>query len=326
MARCRVRRAWRGVFGLLLGLSSASGREGARSNREAALAARSLGEETAAKPVEGCSLRPNPLRSEAPERVVAIGDLHGDLSAARRALKLAGAIDDRGEWIGGSLTIVQTGDILDRGDDEVEILELLARLTRQAQSAGGRIIVLNGNHELMNALGDFRYVTPGSLEDFASAGVQPTLDERARAVAPGGELATRLAQQDMVHIVGDTVFVHGGVLPKFAGTVEQDNLRTRCFLAGAVGEPPSAVLDPEGPIWTRAYSTEPTDCAGLEEALRTMGAERMVVGHTVQPNGITSACSERVWRVDVGMAAFYGGPTQVLEILDKETRVLAATP
>src|SRR5262245_45911028 len=52
----------------------------------------------------------------APERVVAIGDLHGDLDSARRALVLAGAIDDKDAWIGGKLVVVQTGDEIDRGD------------------------------------------------------------------------------------------------------------------------------------------------------------------------------------------------------------------
>ena len=41
----------------------------------------------------------------------------------------------------------------------------------------------------------------------------------------------------------------------------------------------------------------------------------MVVAHTVQ-DSINPACGERVWRVDVGMAAHYGGTPQVLEILD----------
>jgi hypothetical protein len=43
-------------------------------------------------------------------------------------------------------------------------------------------------------------------------------------------------------------------------------------------------------------------------------AKRMVVGHTVQRGGITSACDDRVWRIDVGLSRFYGGDTEVLEI------------
>src|SRR3954449_8945947 len=43
-----------------------------------------------------------------PSRIVAIGDLHGDLGGARAALKAAGAIDDSDKWIGGELVVVQT--------------------------------------------------------------------------------------------------------------------------------------------------------------------------------------------------------------------------
>src|SRR5690349_20270151 len=78
-----------------------------------------------------CNLAPIPLRVAA-ERVVAIGDLHGDFDAARAALRAAGAIDADDHWSGGKLVIVQTGDVLDRGDGETKILELLERLDREA--------------------------------------------------------------------------------------------------------------------------------------------------------------------------------------------------
>src|SRR5690349_1495369 len=48
-------------------------------------------------------------RFPAPERLVAIGDVHGDYEATRRALRLAGATDENDRWIGGELVIVQTG-------------------------------------------------------------------------------------------------------------------------------------------------------------------------------------------------------------------------
>ena len=56
------------------------------------------------------------------QRIVAFGDVHGDLEAARGALRLAGAIDEQDRWIGGDLIVVQTGDQLDRGDQEQAIL------------------------------------------------------------------------------------------------------------------------------------------------------------------------------------------------------------
>ena len=59
-----------------------------------------------------------------------------------------------------------------------------------------------------------------------------------------------------------------------------------------------------------------------DERLREIGARRMVVGPTVQEKGISSACQARVWRIDVGLAAYYGGTLEVLEIRGDELRAL----
>ncbi len=107
------------------------------------------------------------LTRAAPERLVAVGDLHGDLDHARRVLRLAGAIDERDRWVGGRLVVVQTGDEIDRGDDDRAILDLVEDLKKQAAAAGGELIALLGNHEVMNAALDFRYVTPGGLSAFS---------------------------------------------------------------------------------------------------------------------------------------------------------------
>ena len=45
----------------------------------------------------------------AAERLVAIGDLHGDMGKARRAFRLGGLIDDNDRWCGGTATAVQVG-------------------------------------------------------------------------------------------------------------------------------------------------------------------------------------------------------------------------
>src|SRR5262249_39059382 len=103
----------------------------------------------------------------APARLVAIGDLHGDLEATRRVLRIAGALDDKDRWVGGALVVVQTGDELDRGDGERAIVDLFDRLADEAKAAGGAVVALNGNHEVMNVELDFRYVTEGGYKDFA---------------------------------------------------------------------------------------------------------------------------------------------------------------
>src|SRR5262245_60772701 len=65
-----------------------------------------------------------PSKLPAAPRLVAIGDIHGDLAAARAALRTGGVIDADDHWSGGTATVVQTGDILDRGDDEQAIVDL----------------------------------------------------------------------------------------------------------------------------------------------------------------------------------------------------------
>ncbi|CAM6007872.1 unnamed protein product [Sphagnum balticum] len=100
-------------------------------------------------------------------RIVAIGDLHGDLERTLWALQLAGVLsnDGRHRWTGGTTVLVQVGDVLDRGDDEIAILSLLACLNKQAHSKGGAVFQIHGNHETMNVAGDFRHVTPGGFKE-----------------------------------------------------------------------------------------------------------------------------------------------------------------
>jgi hypothetical protein len=111
-----------------------------------------------------------PLKVTAPGRVVALGDVHGDIGQARRALSIAGVLGDGGdavnpEWTGGDTVVVQVGDVLDRGDDEIAILILLQKLHKQAEAQGGAVYILNGNHEVLNVSGDFRYVTQGAFQE-----------------------------------------------------------------------------------------------------------------------------------------------------------------
>lgn len=272
--------------------------------------------------------------AEASRRVVAIGDVHGDLAAARRALEIAGVLDGDSKWIGGDAILVQTGDQLDRGDDEPEILALLVTLAEQAREVGGEIHVLNGNHEIMNAMGDLRYVTKEGFTDFEGSknedlpdGVMDEVPEfaqgRISAFTPGGEMAGILASRDVAVVVERTAFVHGGLLPEYARQLETINLETKQWLSGEREQPPQAVVAPDGPVWSRHYSDAPdaSDCALLDEALAALDADRMVVGHTVQPQ-VTSACDGKVWMIDVGMAAHYGGKPAALEIRGDQVSVL----
>ena len=270
-------------------------------------------------------------------RIVAFGDVHGDLEATRSALRLAGAIDEEDRWIGGGLIVVQTGDQLDRGDDEQAILDLFEKLRVESAAAGGAFHALLGNHELMNAKGDLRYVTAGGFADFADAVEYDPNDprlaefeprERARmaALLPGGPYAHLLAQRQVILRVGDILFVHGGVLPDHVTYgIDLINRETQAWLRGEADRP-GVLQGSDSPQWTRLYSDEPDAlaCEVLTEVLSGLEATRIVMGHTVQDEGISSACEGRAWLIDVGLAAHYGRPVEVLEIMGDSVSVLRA--
>jgi len=114
-------------------------------------------------------LHSNPRASSerAPERLVAVGDVHGDVDDLCLILRRTGLVDDRNRWIGGNATLVQTGDLVDRGPKGREAMELLIGIEKEAAKAGGQVVPLFGNHEVMNILGDLRYVTPQGYASFA---------------------------------------------------------------------------------------------------------------------------------------------------------------
>ncbi len=101
-------------------------------------------------------------------QVVAIGDVHGAYPEFVSILQQTSLIDGNRKWIGGSAILVQMGDLLDRGRQSRDCLDLLMGLERQAKRRGGKVIPLLGNHEAWNILGGVNYVTAEIYRTFAT--------------------------------------------------------------------------------------------------------------------------------------------------------------
>ncbi|KAK3016559.1 hypothetical protein RJ639_005820 [Escallonia herrerae] len=314
---------------------------------------------------------PPPLQTLHPpvDRLIAVGDLHGDLQKAQQALRLAGIVDSAGGWCGGAATLVQVGDVLDRGGDEIRILYFLERLKRQAAKSGGKVITMNGNHEIMNIDGDFRCVTKSGVDEFKvwadwynvgnsmkslCHGLKEPKDifnglptkfnnvrdeynegfrARLAALRPQGPISTRfLSRNETVVVVGESVFVHGGLLPDHVVYgLERINEEVRDWIVGVKGRVSSSLVrGRDSVVWLRRFSEEVAgkcDCSTLERVLAVIpGAKRMVMGHTIQQSGINGACGNRAIRIDVGMSRGCGdGLPEVLEIVgNSELRVLTS--
>ncbi|KAF5392212.1 hypothetical protein D9757_001430 [Collybiopsis confluens] len=111
--------------------------------------------------------------------VVCVGDLHGDYPNALRVLNFSGVVDEQGNWSGKTDFFVQTGDIIDRGDDTIKLFTWMDRLRGQAIAAGGTVLSNLGNHEFMNAIGDWRYVYESEIKTFG------TIEARQRMISNG---------------------------------------------------------------------------------------------------------------------------------------------
>lgn len=286
-----------------------------------------------------------------PDRIVAVGDVHGDLGQFLTVLRQAGIIDGKNRWTGGRAHLVQTGDVPDRGPDTRKIIDLLMDLGRQAERAGGRVHPLIGNHEAMNVLGDLRYVVPGEYAAFRS-GQSEALQARAYAALadsarrddpaykkdwlekhPLGWVEHRLAYEgngkygtwirgnNAVVKVGDFLFLHGGISPAY---VDQPIGRINEQVRAALGEPasdrPGIAEDSLGPLWYRglARGDETELAAHVDSVLAAFGVRHVVVGHTVTPGAVMTRFGGKVIMIDVGLSAAYGGPPAAL-VVDKGT-------
>ena len=111
------------------------------------------------------------------ERIVAIGDIHGDYDNLVSVLQNAELIDNRLCWIGGKAHLVQNGDIVDRGPESRKAMDLLMKLEDKAEDAGGRVHVLIGNHEMMNVVGILELVSDKEYAAFMDRDSRKTRDK-----------------------------------------------------------------------------------------------------------------------------------------------------
>jgi len=241
-------------------------------------------------------------------RLVCLGDCHGDRRAFERQLQVARVVDADGKWCGGSDVLVQIGDVLDRGIGELDILLRLADLTQQAAAAGGRVVQLMGNHELMNYCGDWRYVSGPWGDGFApfDSYLTPALDEKA----PGWRELPALAKQpyavqaraaafdmrvpclideirpfrmanQVAVIVGDTLCVHGGLaMPHldYVGGFDALNQEAEEWVGtggDGSGRAPPLLEHPNGPLWMRIFSN-PSDVSIPQAKAGSVGARQLL--------------------------------------------------
>lgn len=273
------------------------------------------------------------------DRIVAVGDVHGDYEQFVAVLQSAGLIDNQASWIGGKAHLVQTGDILDRGPDSREVMDLLMRLEKEAAAAGGYVHCLIGNHEAMNVYGDIRYVSPGEFAAFrdensenvressfrgyeAAVRAKPDPDFRRKwelehppgflehrsHLGPSGDYGKWISSHNAVIKINDTLFLHAGISSKYAAYgIDQINQQVREELKNPEKLHGGIVTDEEGPLWYRGMSSgdEKTLAPVVQAVLENFGVQRVVIGHAYAKATITPRFGGKVLMIDIGLPRVY---------------------
>lgn len=253
-------------------------------------------------PVDGVAgfevkLRPPPqtasshesLAKDAPLFVVA--DTHGEYAILVALLKAQRIVDERLRWSFGNGHLVISGDMVDRGPRQLEILWLLYKLEAEARAAGGRVHVLIGNHEALVLRGEQRYLHPRYPEIARRLGASGYSQLLGGDTVLGAWLRSRPAMLKL----GDLLIVHGGVSAELAASgldLDEINAISRRYLdiphtmRAPEGSREALVVGASGPLWYRGYFPirgEPPAATNAEVAasLDRFGVSRILVGHTM---------------------------------------------
>uniref|UniRef100_A0A0D3HKA8 Calcineurin-like phosphoesterase domain-containing protein n=1 Tax=Oryza barthii TaxID=65489 RepID=A0A0D3HKA8_9ORYZ len=179
-----------------------------------------------------------------------------------------------------------------------------------------------GNHEVMNVSGDFRFATPQGLREFSAwAGWYRAGLAIKRRCARGGDGGDPPPKNPFLGILEANV-EYG---------LERINAEVSEWIRGERGAnavAPEFVRGRDAVVWLRRFSDGVNcDCQRLEGVLGMIpGAKRMIMGHTIQTEGINAVCGAQAVRVDVGLSRGCGnGLPEVLEINGGGTNVRVIT-
>lgn len=284
-------------------------------------------------------------------KIIAIGDLHGDFQVFLKILLMCDLINKKLEWIGGDTFLVQMGDTLDgkrpdsnieksflKESGEVEIIRLILNLDAQAKKFNGRVISLLGNHELYpyylkNDKQFIRdYVKKKDIQQFRK--VYNT--DRIKFLTPGGIGGSLFGRtRPLILQLGEFIFVHGSITDKLIKSglnpktgkvdISKINMETSLWLQGE-GEIPDYLkeMDEENPVFSRLYSKSKTfdkkECSSFDKQLKFFnGANYVVMGHS-RFKEINSVCNNSLIRIDISLSRAFGGnlsnkTLQALEII-----------
>jgi hypothetical protein len=232
-----------------------------------------------------------------------VSDIEGNFSAFRKLLQANNVIDANFNWTFGEGHLVLTGDFVDRGIQQTEVLWLIYSLEEKAKAAGGYVHFILGNHEIMNMSGDLRYLSPKYLENAS------LLNENFVSLyGESSEIGRWLRTKNVVEKIGHILFCHAGISAAVNSldiSTSKINKLVRPYFADSTyqyNNPETATLYSDlGPFWYRGYYSGTIKASALQvdSTLATYKVKHIATGHTVVADTISILFGGKVINTDV---------------------------
>jgi len=264
-------------------------------------------------------------------RVVVIGDIHGDIKRFKNILIHAKIINNDLEWIADppNTIVVQMGDQIDSANrhpdstdweklEDISMLYFTNSIDVIAKGKGGRVISMIGNHELMNVMGNFAYVSKNSQ-----------CTNRHQMFMPTGTLSSILANRPIVLKIGSFFFCHAGIKRKHLDILEKHNkeisylnkiwkqfLTTNNVYIQDKEIFEEIIVNDNGILWTRELDNKDD----MEYVLKHLGCRFIFVGHSTVDS--IQLINDSIWLTDNGISRAFGGTSyQYMNIINNSIHI-----
>jgi len=257
-------------------------------------------------------------------RIIIIGDVHGDIKRFKSILIDSEIINNNFEWIAEppNTIIVQLGDQIDslnRNNDknwevlnDYEMIYFTEHLNSIARVKGGYCISLIGNHELMNIIGDFSYVSQSSLNNNLENNEEKII-ERKQLFKPQGSLSLILAKRPLIIKIKDLLFCHAKlelshleILKKYNKDIFYINYIFKNYLENnKINIEDKEILDniiigSQGILWNRNKN----NINETKKIFKELNVNYLFVGHTALEN--ITLIDNQIWYCDTGLSRAFG--------------------
>ncbi|NOZ47918.1 MAG: hypothetical protein GXO79_14240 [Chlorobi bacterium] len=239
------------------------------------------------------------------EKIFVMGDVHGAYLPMIKLLKYNKVIDNNLNWTFGKGHLVFTGDIFDKGNYVTECLWFIYILEQKAERAGGKVHLVLGTHEFLE-LNNFNGYLTDKYNFLFTKKYRYYSDYYSKKYILGKWLRTK----NMVLIINENLFVHGGISPEFFNlnlNVEESNILARKYLDNPFKykkeKDIKVIIGRSGPFWYRGFNKGEKGYNDISEVflnkvLNFYNVERIIFGHT-EKQKIEPTFSGKLINIDV---------------------------